>query len=99
MDELLQATGIDDDQDLVLEQVAAQMDAAFALIQRARYTHSHKLPDHVAIRLAMVEDGAQHMIKELRELAPSLKTGKPSTPVQAARLPHGPAAATRPARH
>ncbi|MCX5270041.1 hypothetical protein [Streptomyces virginiae] len=75
------------------------MDAAVALIQRARYTHSHKLPDHVAIRLAMVEDGAQHMTAELRELAPSLKTRRPSTPVQAVRLPPIPSATSGPTRH
>lgn len=75
------------------------MDAAVALIQRARYTHSHKLPNHVAIRLAMVEDGARHMTAELRELAPSLKTGKPSTPVQAVRLPPSPSATSGPTRH
>ncbi|MCY0942324.1 hypothetical protein [Streptomyces antarcticus] len=95
LDELLQATSVDDDQDLVLEQVAAQMEAAFALIQRARHTHSRHLPDHVATRLLMIEDGAQHMTNELRELAPSLNTAKPSAPVQAARMPPLPAATTR----
>ncbi|MEK9518301.1 hypothetical protein MIU24_02620 [Streptomyces venezuelae] len=55
--------------------------------------------DHVAIRLAMVEDGAQHMTAELRELAPSLKTRRPSTPVQAVRLPPIPSATSGPTRH
>ncbi|MFJ7589450.1 hypothetical protein ACIQZO_19140 [Streptomyces sp. NPDC097617] len=95
LDELLQATETGDEHDLILEQVAAQMEAAFALIQRARYTHSHKLPDHVAIRLSMLEDSAHHMGIELRELAPSLKTAQPSAPVQAARMPPRPAATTR----
>lgn len=98
LDELLQATGIDDDHTIVLEQVAAQLEAAVELIKRARYTHGWQLPEHVTIRLGMSEDVAQHLAGELRELAPSLKTGEPSTPVQAVRLPPRPAAVPRPAR-
>lgn len=40
LDELLQATRYDDDHNLVLHQVATQLEAAAALIERARHRHA-----------------------------------------------------------
>ncbi|MEU6312319.1 hypothetical protein [Streptomyces sp. NPDC047014] len=98
LDELLQATGYDDDHSLVLEQVAAQLEAAVVLIRRARHRGRY-LPEAVTSRLGSSEDLAQQVVAELRELAPSLKNVGRSVPVQAVRLPPRPAAPSGLTRH
>ncbi|MFC9581601.1 hypothetical protein ACFVJ8_01905 [Streptomyces yangpuensis] len=95
LDELLQAAGYDDDQNLVLDQVATQLEAAAAaLIERARHqARWQQLPESVAARLVTSQALAQHLSSELHQLAPAFKpAGAPPAPLQTLPLP-APAAA------
>ncbi|MEU3402984.1 hypothetical protein ABZ766_03380 [Streptomyces sp. NPDC006670] len=99
LDELLQATGHDADQNLVLDQVATQLEAAAALIQRARHqAHWQQLPKTVAAQLASSQALAQHLSTELHQLAPAFApAGAPPAPKTALPVP-APAAAPGRAR-
>ncbi|MGE7384251.1 hypothetical protein ACQKM2_01940 [Streptomyces sp. NPDC004126] len=88
LDELLQATEHDDDQKLVLGQVATQLEAAAALIERARHqARWHHLPETVASRLVTSQALAQHLSAELQQLAPAFTPGAGTPPAPAQALP------------
>ncbi|MET9958132.1 hypothetical protein ABZ128_03440 [Streptomyces sp. NPDC006326] len=94
LDELLQAAGHDADQNLVLDQVATQLEAAAALIERARHqARWQQLPDTVTARLVTSQALAQHLSSELHQLAPAFEPAAASpAPLPALPLP-APAAA------
>ncbi|MFD8631726.1 hypothetical protein [Streptomyces sp. NPDC059533] len=90
LDELLRATGYDDDdQNLVLHQVATQLEAAATLIERARHqARWRQLPETVAARLATSQALAQHLSSELHQLAPGFEpAGAPPAPLQTLPVP------------
>lgn len=99
LDELLQATGHDDDQAAVLAQVAAQMEVAAVLIERARHAAQwRQLPQSLSAQLAASQTLASQLAAGLHGLAPGFAKGSTqSTPTPA---PAGPApvATTRPRR-
>ncbi|MCM1969447.1 hypothetical protein [Streptomyces sp. G1] len=98
LDELLQANGYDDDQNLVLDQVATQLEAAAALIEQARHkARWQQLPESVAARLVTSQALAQHLSSELHQLAQAFASpGAPPAPMAA--LPGPAPAAAAPAR-
>ncbi|MFJ9789426.1 hypothetical protein [Streptomyces globosus] len=100
LDELLQATGYDDGQNLVLDQVATQLEAAATLIERARHqARWQQLPESVAARLVTSQALAQHLSRELHQLAPAFApAGAPPAPMQALPAPAPAAAAPGRAR-
>ncbi|MFG2294635.1 hypothetical protein [Streptomyces sp. NPDC048603] len=100
LDELLQATGHDDDQNLVLRQVATQLEAAATLIERARHqARWQQLPETVAARLVTSQALAEHLSCELHQLAPAFEpTVTPPAPPQALPVPAQAAAAPSRAR-
>lgn len=98
LDELLQATGYDDDQEAVLCQVAAQMEVAARLIERARHAARWKrLPESLAAQLVTSQALATELAAGLNRLAPAFTQAgakSPATPIPAS----APAATARPRR-
>ncbi|WP_405496210.1 hypothetical protein [Streptomyces sp. NBC_00096] len=91
LDELLQATGHDDDQAAVLSQVAAQMEIAAVLIERARHAaHWRQLPEALSAQLAASQALATQMATGLAGLAPGFAqagTHSAATPISAVPVP------------
>ncbi|MFI5671978.1 hypothetical protein [Streptomyces sp. NPDC051704] len=100
LDELLQATGYDDDQNLVLDQVATQLETAATLIERARHqAHWQQLPQTVAARLVTSQAVAQRLSSEMHQLEPAFAPpGAPPAPIAALPVPTPAAAAPGQAR-
>lgn len=93
LDELLQATGYDDDQAAVLSQVAAQMEVAAVLIERARHAAQwRQLPETLSAQLAASQALTTQLAAGLSRLAPtftqastqSAPTPTPAVPTPAA---------------
>ncbi|MFB7781332.1 hypothetical protein ACFC1D_01290 [Streptomyces vinaceus] len=99
LDELLQTTGYDDDQAPVLSQVAAQMEVAAALIERAQHSaQGRKLPEALSAQLAASRALTTQLAAGLNHLAPAFtQTGKQSAPTPAPAVPV-PAATAHPRR-
>ncbi|WP_327416336.1 hypothetical protein [Streptomyces sp. NBC_01233] len=97
LDELLQATGHDDDQEAVLGLVSAQLEAAAALIERARLqARWNRLPETVHARLVTSQALAQHLASELQQLAPAFtQPGTPAVPAPSLPAPAASAARSR----
>ncbi|MCX5193239.1 hypothetical protein ACWGDE_28055 [Streptomyces sp. NPDC054956] len=97
LDELLQATGHDDDQEAVLGLVSAQLEAAAALIERARLqARWNRLPETVHARLVTSQALAQHLASELQQLAPAFtQPGTPAAPAPSLPAPAASAARSR----
>lgn len=97
LDELLQATGHDDDQQAVLGLVSAQLEAAAALIEPARLqARWNRLPETVHARLVTSQALAQHLASELQQLAPAFtQPGTPAAPAPSLPAPAASAARSR----
>ncbi|WP_405421540.1 hypothetical protein [Streptomyces erythrochromogenes] len=90
LEELLQATNSDDDHSQILEQIAVQLDAAAALVERAKWATNQRLPEHLESRLSMGRDTLRHLAGELREVAPAVVPQKYSVPTLVTPVPTRP---------
>ncbi|MGW2587346.1 hypothetical protein ACWCYZ_39765 [Streptomyces virginiae] len=99
LDELLQGTGYDDDQAAVLSQVAAQMEVAAVLIERARHAAQwRQLPEALSAQLAASQALATQLAAGLGRLSPAFtQAGKQSAPTPACAVP-APAVTAHPRR-
>ncbi|MFG2979376.1 hypothetical protein ACGFYY_41125 [Streptomyces sp. NPDC048331] len=96
LDELLLATGHDDDQAAVLAQVAAQLEAAAVLIERARHTAQwRQLPQSLSAQLAASQTLASQLASGLLGLAPGFAKGSKQSTLPSAPAGSAPVATTR----
>ncbi|MEV6730745.1 hypothetical protein [Streptomyces sp. NPDC051364] len=99
LDELLQATGYDGDQAAVLSQVAAQMEVAAVLIERARHAAQwRQLPEALSAQLAASQALTTQLAAGLSRLAPAFtQASTHSAPTPAPAVP-APVATAHPRR-
>ncbi|MCY0933845.1 hypothetical protein [Streptomyces sp. H34-S4] len=99
LNELLQATGYDDDQAAVLSQVAAQMEVAALLIERARHAARWKqMPEDLATQLVTSQALTTELAAGLHRLAPSFTQASTQSPPTPAPATPAPVATARPRR-